>query len=57
VPFGILTFKLSLSPRLAGFGFPLKDYAAKLIQTWLPQECALAEFKKTPLHFAFWSVR
>jgi hypothetical protein len=24
------------SPRLAGFGFPLKDYAAKPGKTWLP---------------------
>jgi len=26
----------ALSPRLAGFGFPLKDYAAKPGKTWLP---------------------
>ena len=26
----------TLSPRLAGFGFPLKDYAAKPGKTWLP---------------------
>ncbi len=24
-------------PRLAGFGFPLKDYAAKPGKTWLPR--------------------
>ena len=27
----------ALSPRLAGFGFPLKDYAAKPGKTWLPR--------------------
>jgi hypothetical protein len=27
----------ALSPRLAGFGFPLKDYAAKSGKTWLPR--------------------
>ena len=27
----------ALSPRLAGFGFPLKDYAAKHGKTWLPR--------------------
>jgi len=57
VPFGIPTFKLSLPPRLAGFGSPLKDYAAKHGQTWLPQKCSLAEFKEPPLHSAFCSVR
>jgi hypothetical protein len=38
VPFEIPTVKLPPSPRLAGFGFPLKDYAAKHGQTWLSPE-------------------
>ena len=28
--------QITPSPRLAGFGFPLKDYAAKHGTTWLP---------------------
>jgi integrase len=33
----------ALSPRLAGFRFPLKDCAAKHGKTWLPRGCSLDE--------------
>jgi hypothetical protein len=32
------------SPSLAGFGFPLQDYAAKHGKTWLPIEAPLMNF-------------
>jgi hypothetical protein len=47
----------AVSPRLAGFGFPLKDYAAKPAKTWLPHCGSLDEFLNPPLHSAFCSVR
>ena len=39
-----LTLFVSPSPRLAGFGFPLKDYAAKPARLGSPVEAPLMNF-------------
>jgi hypothetical protein len=44
-------------PRLAGFGFPLQDYASKQGKTWLPRLMLPWKFLNLPSRSAFWSGR